>query len=81
MKKTLLNRISADPAILHGAPAIAGHRIAVATVLDRLAAGESIKDLLADYDGVTLEDILACIAYGAMLARGSLLDVMAGQSK
>ncbi len=81
MKKELLKRITSNPAILHGAPAIAGHRIAVATVLDRLSAGESVKDLLSDYDGVSVEDILACIAYGAMLARGSLLDVIAGQSK
>ncbi|MCL2624662.1 MAG: DUF433 domain-containing protein [Planctomycetaceae bacterium] len=63
-RNTLLERISIDPAICHGKPCIKGHRIWVALILDFLASGMNIDELLAEYPGLEREDILACIAYG-----------------
>ena len=46
---TLLNRISVDPSICHGKPCIKGHRIWVTLILDFLASGTSIEELLDEY--------------------------------
>ena len=61
----LLSRISIDPNICFGKPCIRGHRIWVSLVLDRLASGCTIEQLLEDYPGLEEADVLACIAYGA----------------
>ena len=65
----LASRISVDPAICGGRPCIRGHRIWVSLILDRLAAGETVDDLIADYPGIDRDDVLACIAYGADMSR------------
>jgi uncharacterized protein (DUF433 family) len=57
------DRITADPAILVGKPVVRGTRFAVEFVLDLLAAGWSFDDVVANYPGVTIADIRACIAY------------------
>ena len=70
----LLDRISIDPAICHGKPCIKGHRIWVTLILDFLASGASIDELLAEYPGLQREDILACIAYGSEMSRQRFVD-------
>ena len=65
----LLARITIDPAVCHGKPCIRGHRIWVSLILDLLAGGMSIPDVLAQYPGVVDEDVRACIAYGAERSR------------
>jgi len=72
--ETLLERISIDPAVCHGKPCIRGHRIWVTLILDFLASGTSIEELLAEYPGLQKEDILACIAYGAEMSRQRFVD-------
>ena len=64
----LSKRIVVDPEILAGKPVIRGTRLAVEFVLELLAAGQSEKDLLANYPGLTREDILACLSYASYLA-------------
>ena len=61
----LLQRISINPEICFGKPCIRGHRIWVSLVLDFLASGSSLEDILEDYPQLEREDVLACIAYGA----------------
>jgi len=68
-REELLKRISIDPNVCFGKPCIRGHRIWVSLVLDLLASGRSIEDVLADYPGLCREDVLACIAYGAEMSR------------
>lgn len=77
----LLGRISVDPAICFGKPCIRGHRIWVSLVLDRLAAGTTTEELLADYPGLEEADIRACIAYGAEMSRERYLDLPVGSSR
>lgn len=75
----LLKRISVDPSVCFGKPCIAGHRIWVSLILDRLASGETIEELLADYPQLVREDILACIAYGAEVSRDPFADLSTGK--
>lgn len=71
----LLQRIFADPAICFGKPCIRGHRIWVSLILDLLASGWSFDEVLANYPGIEVDDIRACIAYGAEMSRERYVDV------
>jgi uncharacterized protein (DUF433 family) len=64
-RKELLQRITVDPNICFGKPCIRGHRIWVALILDMLASGMEIDDILREYPQMEEADIRACIAYGA----------------
>lgn len=63
------DRITADPNICHGKACIRGTRVMVYIVLDNLAAQIPIPQILADYPGLTEEDIHAAMEYAADLAR------------
>jgi uncharacterized protein (DUF433 family) len=71
----LLSRISIDPNICFGKPCVRGHRIWVSLVLDLLASGSSVDEVLADYPGLVEKDVLACLAYGAEMSRERYVDV------
>lgn len=58
-------RIVIDPAVCGGRPIVAGRRMRVSDVLDALAAGAGVDELLGDFPYLTREDVLACLAYGA----------------
>lgn len=62
---------------MHGKPAIRGTRIPVQVILELLAAGETFEELLAEYDELAREDILAALEYGALTAGGHLVAVPA----
>ena len=61
-------RITIDPAICHGKPCIRGMRYPVENVLEWMAAGMSIDDILNDYADLEREDILSALAFAAQLA-------------
>ncbi len=65
MTKSLLNRITLDPEICHGKPTIRRMRYPVDSILEYLAAGDSIEDLLAEFKDLEHDDILACFAYAS----------------
>ena len=71
----LLNRISIDPNVCFGKPCIKGHRIWVSLVLDMLASGMPVAEILEEYPGLEEADIFACIAYGAEVADDRFIDV------
>ena len=73
----LLDRISIDPMVCGGKPCIKGTRIWVSLVLDLLASGMLEAELLAEYPGLTHDDMLAAIAYGAEAARDRVIPVPA----
>jgi uncharacterized protein (DUF433 family) len=75
----LLSRISIDPNVCFGKPCIKGHRIWVSLVLDLLADGASVKEILANYPGLEEADVLACIAYGAEMSRERYVEVPLGK--
>ncbi len=62
-KDELLQRITRDPNIFGGKPIIRGRRLAVEHVLEMLDAGDTVKDLLAAYRWLEVEDIEACLIH------------------
>lgn len=74
-REELLARISVDPAVCFGKPCIKGHRIWVSLILDFLAGGMTVAEVLEQYPGLEEADVLACIAYGAEMARERYVDL------
>ena len=69
--------ISFDPQICHGQACIKGTRIRVSVVLDNLATGISIDELLASYPSLTIQAIRAAVAYAAELTRERIVPLPA----
>jgi uncharacterized protein (DUF433 family) len=65
--------IHANPAIMMGKPVIAGTRITVESILTRLAAGETIEQLLAAHPRLTKEAIQAALAFAADALRADIV--------
>jgi len=65
----LLERITMNPDICHGKPCIRGLRYPVDMILELLSAGMSNEEILADYDDLELEDILAALAFASRLTQ------------
>ena len=74
-REELLARISIDPNVCFGKPCIRGSRIWVSLILDFLASGWTTADILKNYPGLEEADVLACIAYGAEMARERYFEV------
>ena len=66
-----LTRITFNPAVMGGRPCIRGLRFPVETILELLSSGMSIDDILADYEDLERDDILAALAYAKRLSRPS----------
>jgi uncharacterized protein (DUF433 family) len=62
---TRLERITSDPEICHGKPTIRGLRYLVEDLLDLLASGMSIDEILEDYPDLQRDDLLAALEFGA----------------
>jgi uncharacterized protein (DUF433 family) len=73
----MTERITINPDICHGKPCIRGLRYPVEGVLEWLAGGMSIDDILADYEDLEREDILAVLSYAARLAHVKQLEMLA----
>jgi uncharacterized protein (DUF433 family) len=71
----ILSRIAVDPRICFGKPCVRGTRIWVSLLLDFLAAGATIEEILEDYPQLKREDVLAAIAYGAEMSRERYVDL------
>ena len=65
----LLSRITIDPAICHGKPCVRGLRYPVETLLELLSSGTTIDEILADYEDLEREDLLAVLAFAARLTQ------------
>jgi len=66
-KEDLLNRITINPDIMVGKPTIRGLRITVEHILQAMASGVSVEEILADYPELEKEDIQAVLLYAAEL--------------
>jgi Uncharacterized conserved protein len=62
------DRITLDPAVCHGKPCVRGLRYTVESLLELMAGGMSVDEILADYEDLERDDILAALAYAARLA-------------
>jgi uncharacterized protein (DUF433 family) len=64
-----LELISIDPEVCHGQPCIKGTRVMVTVVLDALAAGLDVDEIVSHYPTLTPDGVRAAVAYGAWLAK------------
>lgn len=69
MNRSLISRITINPDICHGKPTIRGLRYPVDSMLELLASGMTIEELLTDYPDLEKDDLLACIEYAAKLTQ------------
>lgn len=67
------NHIVADPNVMMGKPVIRGTRITVEHVLEELAAGRAVEDLVASHPRLTSEGIRAALAYAAGVLRSDVV--------
>ena len=65
--------IVSDPAIMQGKPTIAGTRITVELILDKLAAGETVEDILTAHPRLTPQAIQAALAFAADTLRSDVI--------
>ena len=66
---TRLSRITIDPVICHGKPCVRGLRYPVETLLELLSSGMTTDEILADYEDLEREDLLAVLAFAARLVQ------------
>lgn len=69
MEDNLLRRITHDPDICHGKPCIRGLRYPIEFILELLSSGMTNEKILADYDDLELDDILAAHLFAARLSQ------------
>lgn len=59
----LLERITLNPKVMVGKPVIRGTRLTVEFILNLLAHGARVEEILDEYDGLAVEDIQACLLF------------------
>ncbi|HEV8038643.1 MAG TPA: DUF433 domain-containing protein [Bryobacteraceae bacterium] len=65
--------ITSDPKIMMGKPTVAGTRITVELILEKLAAGEATDQILSEHPRLTAEGIRAAIAFAAEVLRADVV--------
>ncbi|HEX6800503.1 MAG TPA: DUF433 domain-containing protein [Ktedonobacterales bacterium] len=71
----LLERITMDPDINHGKPVIRGLRYPVEMLLELMSAGMTLDEILADYEDLERDDLLAALAFAARLSQVKRMDL------
>lgn len=67
------SRIISNPKILFGKPVVAGTRISVELILEKLGHGDTVEELLSDYPQLTKQDIQAAIQYASQALRWDVI--------
>jgi uncharacterized protein (DUF433 family) len=62
-EQNLLNRISSSPRVMVGKPVIRGTRLSVEYILNLLAHGATVTEILEEYEGLVEADIRACLLF------------------
>jgi uncharacterized protein (DUF433 family) len=71
--KNPFDRITFDAEVMGGRACVRGMRVTVATIVDLIAEGFSIDEVLADYPYLEREDVRQALAYAAWLARDEVV--------
>jgi uncharacterized protein (DUF433 family) len=66
-----LERITTDPSICHGQATVRGLRHTVGALLELLASGMTIEEILDDYPDLERDDVLAALEFGALAVGGT----------
>lgn len=81
MEKNQLQRITINPKICHGKPTIRNTRHMVEGIIEYLAGGDSINDILHEFPDLGREDILACLAFAAKFIQFKDIEFLKLQDK
>ena len=75
--QALLERITLNPTVMTGKPVIKGTRLSVEFILNQLAHGATTAEILDEYEGLTPEDIQACLLFaGESLSRTDFMPLV-----
>lgn len=77
MSVSLLNRITINPEIAHGKPTIRNKRYTVEGLLEYLAGGDSIEELLKEFPDLEKEDFQACLQYAVLNMKHKYAEIKA----
>lgn len=69
MEQSLLSRITINPNVGHGKPTIRNKRYLVESLLEYLAGGDTVDDLLTTFPDLEREDLLACLEFAVEAIR------------
>ena len=75
-----MNLIESKPNIMMGKPVIAGTRITVECILERLGAGETIETIVAEHPRLTRESVLAAVEFAARALRADVIYPVSGNA-
>jgi uncharacterized protein (DUF433 family) len=77
----LLGRIVSDPRIMAGKPVIRGTRLSVDYILNLLGHGSTVEEIVGEYDGLSQEDIRACLLFASRTLAGTeFMPLMVGSA-
>ena len=77
MASSLLDRITINPEIAHGNPTVRNKRYTVEGLLEYLAAGDSIDNLLQEFPDLEREDFQACLQYALLNMKQKYAEIVA----
>jgi len=77
MENQLLERIALNPKVMAGKPVIRGTRLTVEYILNLLAHGATVTDILEEYEGLVPEDIQACLLFAAHIMENTVFMPLA----
>lgn len=75
----MLERIVINPKVKIGKPVIKGTRLTVEYILGLLAQGATLDEILQEYDGLTSEDIQACLLFATKSLESTVFMPLAGE--
>jgi uncharacterized protein (DUF433 family) len=75
----MLERIEINPKVKVGKPVIKGTRLSVEYILGLLAKGATFDEILQEYDGLTSEDIQACLLFATKSLESTVFMPLAGE--
>ena len=73
-----LERITLDPSICHGKPTVRGLRYPVESLLELLASGMTIEEIIEDHPDLERDDLLAALEFGALVSAQRQVPLGAG---
>lgn len=79
-EKFLLDKIVIDPRVMMGKPVIKGTRLTVEFILNLLAHGATFQEIMAEYKGLTQEDIQACILFASKALENTAFMPLAAET-
>ena len=73
--------IISDPKIMMGKPVVAGTRITVELILDKLAAGETIEEIVSSHPRLTEDSIRAALAFASQALKADVVYPVPAKTK